>query len=101
MANTLDELRAQRPGDREAIDAHKAEMLAEVRAYRLRELRERLNMTQTEVGHVLKVSQKRISTIEHGDLEHVQVDTLRRYAEALGGTLSVELKVGDEAFQIA
>lgn len=101
MAKTLDQLREQRPGDREAIDAHKAAMLAEVRAYRLRELRERLNMTQTEVGRVLNVSQKRVSTIEHGDVEHVQVDTLRRYAEALGGTLTVELKVGDEAFQIA
>ena len=30
-----------------------------------------------------------------------KVDTLRRYADALGGTLRVEVKVGDETYQIA
>lgn len=101
MAKTLDELRARRPGNRAAIEAHKAAMLAEVRAYRLRELRETYNLTQTDVAQDLKVSQKRVSTIEHGDLEHIQVDTLRRYAEALGGTLRIVVQVGDQAFRIA
>jgi hypothetical protein len=43
----------------------------------------------------------RVSNIEHGDLERVQIDTLRRYVEAVGGALRVEVELGDERFQIA
>ena len=41
------------------------------------------------------------ANIEHGDLERVQIDTLRRYVEAVGGALRVEVELGDERFQIA
>ena len=47
------------------------------------------------------VSQNRVSRIEHGDIERAQVDTLRKYVEALGGTLHVEVEYGDERIQIA
>ena len=40
MAKFIEELLAKRPVDRIAVDAHKKCMLDEVRAYRLRELRE-------------------------------------------------------------
>jgi predicted transcriptional regulator len=101
MAKTLNDLRKERPGNPAAVAAHKARMLAEVRAYRLRELREQCARTQVEVAHELDVSQKRVSKIEHGDIERTQVDTLRRYVEALGGELRIEVKVGDTAYQIA
>ena len=76
-------------------------MLAEVRAYSLRELREMLAMTQTDVAETLAITQKRVSEIERGDVDRTKVDTLRLYADALGGTLRVEARVGDEAYQIA
>lgn len=101
MAKTLDDLLAKRSVDPEKVAAHEARMRAEVRAYRLRELREAYNLTQTDVARELAVSQKRVSKIEHGDIEHTQVDTLRRYVEAVGGTLRVEVQVGDESYQIA
>jgi DNA-binding XRE family transcriptional regulator len=101
MAKTLEELLRERPGNPVACAAHKERMLAEVRAYRLRELREMLAMTQTEVATVLEISQKRVSEIERGQVDRAKVDTLRRYADALGGTLRVEVQVGDETFQIA
>ena len=47
------------------------------------------------------MSQNRVSRIEHGDIERAQVDTLRKYVEALGGTLHVEVEYGDERIQIA
>ena len=53
------------------------------------------------MAKVLVVSQKRVSNIEHGAVERAQVDTLRRYVEALGGTLLVEAKFGDETYRIA
>ncbi len=101
MAKTLDDLLAERLGDPEAQAEHMKRMLAEVRAYRLRELREMLALTQTDVAQTLEISQKRVSEIERGQVDRTKVDTLRRYADALGGTLRVEVQVGEETYQIA
>ncbi|TPJ33472.1 helix-turn-helix domain-containing protein [Mesorhizobium sp. B2-6-6] len=76
-------------------------MRSQVRAYRLRELRESLHLTQSELAAELQVSQNRVSTIERGDLAKAQLDTLRRYVQALGGTLNLEVQLGDETFKIA
>ncbi len=101
MAKTLENLLRERPVDRGAVDAHKKRMIDEVRAYRLRELREASSLTQVELASRLHVSQNRVSRIEHGDIERAQVDTLRKYVEAVGGTLRVEVEYGDERIQIA
>ncbi len=96
----LDALRAARPIDRERVDVHKRRMLDEVRAYRLRELREASSLTQVELAELLHVSQNRISRLERGDLERSQVDTLRKYVEAIGGRLRIEVELGDERIPI-
>lgn len=101
MTKSFDALLRERPVDRAAIDAHKKRMLDEVRAYRLRELREASELTQVELAERLQVSQNRVSRIEHGDIERSQVDTLRKYVEAVGGRLRVEVEFGDERIQIA
>jgi transcriptional regulator with XRE-family HTH domain len=101
MAKSLDELVRDRPVDRAQVDAHKRRMLEEVRAYRLRELREASDLTQVELAARLEVSQNRVSRIEHGDIERAQVDTLRKYVEAVGGHLRIEVELGDERIQIA
>lgn len=98
---TLEELAARRAPRRDVVDAHKELIRAQVRAYRLRELREQLDVTQTSMAEQLNVSQNRVSTIERGNLGKTQIDTLRRYVEALGGTLNLEVQLGDEAFRIA
>lgn len=101
MAKSLDDVLTKRPADRTAVDEHKRRMLDEVRAYQLRELREALGLTQVELAESLDVSQNRVSRLEHGDLERTQVDTLRRYVEAVGGQLHVEVEIGDRRIQIA
>lgn len=101
MTKTLEEMLGKRPVDRTAVEAHKKRMLDEVRAYRLRELREASQLTQVDLAKRLHVSQNRVSRIEHGDIERTQVDTLRRYVEAVGGQLRVEVELGDERIQIA
>lgn len=68
---------------------------------RLRELREQFDITQVELAKELEISQNRVSRIERGDLDKTQVDTLRRYVEARGGTLRLEVQVGEQTFQIA
>ncbi len=101
MAKSLNDLLRERPVNRQAVNAHKKRMLDEVRAYRLRELREASSLTQVELASRLNISQNRVSRIEHGDIERAQVDTLRKYVEALGGILRVEVEYGDERIQIA
>ena len=58
-------------------------------------------MTQVELAKELSVTQNRVSAIERGDIDHTQVDTLRRYVQALGGKLEVAVSFGDESFKIA
>lgn len=101
MAKSIDEMLTKRPVDRVHVDEHKKRILDEVRAYRLRELREASELTQVELAERLQVSQNRVSRIEHGDIERAQVDTLRKYVEAVGGRLRVEAEFGDERIQIA
>lgn len=101
MAKTLEELIAERPGNRKAQQEHEKRMLAEVHAYKLREIREALAMTQTDVAETLDISQKRVSEIERGMVDRTKVDTLRRYADALGGTLRIEFQIGSNTYQIA
>ena len=60
-----------------------------------------LAMTQTDVAAVLEISQKRVSEIERGQVNFTKVDTLRPYDDALAGALRVEVKFGDETYQIA
>jgi transcriptional regulator with XRE-family HTH domain len=91
----------KRPVDREKVDAFKKQMRDEIRAYRLREIRESLSITQVELAERLNVSQNRVSRIEHGDIDRSQLDTLRRYVEAVGGTLRVEVVIGDDQILIA
>ena len=100
MAKSVETVLAKRPVDRAVIDHHKKRMLDEVRAYRLRELREALNLTQVQLSQLLDVSQNRVSRLEHGDLERTQVDTLRRYVEAVGGQLHLEVEIGDQRLRI-
>jgi predicted XRE-type DNA-binding protein len=98
---TLDDWLAKRPVDRKAVERHKARMRAELRAHALRELREAQGLTQTQVAGLLHVSQNRVSALERGEVEHIQIDTLRRYVDALGGQLRIEAQLGDDRIQIA
>lgn len=92
---TIDDILAERPVDRGRVEAHKARMLSEVRAYRLRELREDAGLTQAQVAERIGVGQRQVSKIEHGDLDAAKIGTIRRYLEAVGGSLSLEYVAGN------
>ena len=76
-------------------------MRDQLRAYRLRELREESELTQVALAELLQVSQNRVSRIERGELDRTQLDTLRRYIEALGGTLHLEAEFDGERVELA
>ena len=101
MTITLEEQLQLRPVDPAELAHLKNEMRQYARAYRLREVREAQAMTQVAVAKQLGIGQNRVSQIERGDIDHSQVDTLRRYVEALGGRLTVEAEFGDARYIIA
>jgi DNA-binding XRE family transcriptional regulator len=101
MAMTLGEFVAEHPVDRGRVEAHKERMLAEVRAYRLRELREEVGLTQAQLADRIGVGQRQVSKIERGDLDSAKIGTIRNYLEAVGGGLVIEYVVGDRRVQVA
>lgn len=101
MAMRMDEFLAQHPVDRANIEVHKQRMLAEVRAFKLRELRQDAGLTQQQVAERIGVSQRQVSKIERGDLDSAKAGTIRGYLEAVGGELALEFIVGDTRVQVA
>ncbi|MEU3421949.1 XRE family transcriptional regulator [Streptomyces murinus] len=85
----------------EERQAAKERLLAEVRAYRLAEIRREQELTQREIADSMGVSTPRISAIEHGDIDRTEVATLRSYVRALGGQLRVVADFGDTQYTVA
>ncbi|MEO3871783.1 XRE family transcriptional regulator [Nonomuraea sp. B12E4] len=84
-----------------AKEAAMARLKAEVRAHKLAEVRRDQELTQRDVADAMGVSGPRVSAIEHGELDRVEVSTLRAYVEALGGQLRVIADFGDTEYKIA
>jgi DNA-binding XRE family transcriptional regulator len=78
-----------------------ASLDAYIAGYHLKELRKALGKTQAEIAAVLGVSQSRVSQIENGDLAAMELDTLRAYAQALGGHLDITVSVGPHSIKVA
>jgi predicted XRE-type DNA-binding protein len=57
--------------------------------------------TQAELAEVLGVPQSRISQIENGKIEAMELETLRAYAVALGGHLDITVSVGPHTVKVA
>jgi predicted transcriptional regulator len=82
------------------VAALQRQMLAEVRAHRLAELREAYGLNQANVAQRLGVSQSRVSRLERGDMDHTELATIRAYVVALGGELEIVAKFGDERITV-
>jgi predicted XRE-type DNA-binding protein len=55
---------------------------------------------KAEVAHILGVSQSRVSQIENGDIEAIELETLRPYATALGGHVDITVSVGPHSIKV-
>jgi len=78
------------PERRERNEAAAQQMLVEMA---LAELRKAAGLTQTELAQMLGVSQANLSKLEHQS--DIQVGTLRRLVEALGGQLELVVTMPD------
>lgn len=84
----------------EVLGEARRRLLTERTAYRLAEIRKEAGLTQTQLAEAMGVSQNRVSVIERGKVENMELDTLRAYVEALGGTVRVTADFADHSVDI-
>lgn len=84
--------------DPERAERVKGRAQAELRAMTLRELREEVGRTQTELAELAEVTQSALSRIERR--EDNPIEALRRYVEALGGELEVVAVIGNKRVKL-
>ncbi len=82
-----------------ARERSRAALRAEQRGHQLAQLRRNTGLIQAQVAAMMGVSQARVSQIEHGKV--TEVDAIRGYVEALGGTVDVVARVGDWTVKVA
>ncbi|MBS6940358.1 MAG: XRE family transcriptional regulator [Slackia piriformis] len=75
-------------GEEQMRDA-RAKTALKCEAYALRQARKAAGMTQTEIARIMGVSQNRVSKMENGDIAVMSIESVRRYIEAIGGTVSL------------
>ncbi|CAO5165646.1 putative antitoxin HigA2 [Frankia sp. AiPs1] len=95
MVSTWVDFRARRPPRKDEVAGHRARLDAEVRAYRLKEIREEQGLTQTELAERMHVKQPSVSDLERGALDRAGLSTIRAYVEALGGKVEIVADFGD------
>ena len=88
------------PGDEDRVSALEEDLRAQVRAYKLAEIRKARHLTQQQVAAALGVSKARVSQIEHGQADRTAVQGLASYVAALGGRLELVADFGDERIVI-
>ena len=62
--------------------------------YHLAQIRKQQGMTQAQVAAAMGVSQVRVSRMEHGDVEKMQVESIASYVAAIGGHLRLVADFG-------
>jgi len=85
---TLKELMAQQSEESQERIAAKVEELRIIVA--LNQLREELNVSQTELAAAMGVKQPTVAKIEQPDNDP-RLSTLKRYVTALGGEVSIDV----------
>ncbi|MFF2148333.1 XRE family transcriptional regulator [Kitasatospora sp. NPDC058190] len=86
--------------DPQRVSAHREKLDAEVRAYRLAEIRREQDLTQADVAEIIGITQPNVSRLESGALDTAAIATIRAYVEALGGQLRMVADFGDRTLTI-
>ena len=97
---TLKELMAQQSAENQERMAAKVDVIRRIVA--LNQLREELNISQTELAAAMGVKQPTVAKIEQPGNDP-RLSTLKRYVSALGGEMSIDVTLPNGkriAFQI-
>lgn len=86
------------PKSREQVERHKRDMEADLFACKMVDLRQELGISQTDLSERLGISQAGVSKLERST--DPKLSTMRKLTEALGGTLHIEVRVGDRSIEL-
>jgi transcriptional regulator with XRE-family HTH domain len=95
---TLEEFLEKYPVDEKRMTSLRRKSQALIDGVKLAELRQVKRLTQAQMAKKLKIDQSNVSRIERGSFDPIEIRTLRRYVEALGGELEIRVKI-DEVSQ--
>lgn len=90
-----DEVRKKFPVNEKRLAKYAKMMQAAIDGVKLSELRQLQKFTQAQMAKKLKIDQSNVSRIERGRFDAVEIRTLRKYVEALGGELEIRVKIDD------
>lgn len=82
------------PKRRANVARERQEVVAEIIAFNLAELRKAKAVTQVEIAGMLCRKQSSVSALEHS--EDPKLSSLREYVEALGGRLEIAVVFEDD-----
>ena len=88
---TLDDLMTALPAERQQRIKDKANVLSQ--SIELAKLRRTVALKQTELAALMGVTQASVSKVESG--KDIQLSTLQNYVSALGGEISITVKMPD------
>jgi predicted XRE-type DNA-binding protein len=69
-------------------------------SFSLKDIRKAQGLTQTDIAKRLNVSQIRISQLENGKLEKVQLNTLKSYLQAVGVEMTIKVDLDGSEVEI-
>src|SRR5712691_15796 len=98
MAKAYKDLRDKVRSNPERAARVKTRRQAMEDALALAEIREKRELTQTDIAQVLEMSQANVSRIERQ--QNLYLSTLAEYVEALGGELKISAVFADEEVEI-
>jgi predicted XRE-type DNA-binding protein len=101
MMDPLQDLMANLPPDHPVRSLHNGHSRPKTETNVLRNLRHSRRLTQAELADLLYVTQERVSALERGGVARAQIGSLRRYVEALGGRLHIEVELDGERHEIS
>lgn len=97
---TLEQVLERRPVDPARAKKIRSESEAFVAVFPLIDLREEFGLTQTALASVIGIDQSNVSRIERGKLSTMEIATLQKYIEALGGTIEIHARFGKKTHLI-
>ena len=100
MSDLKEYLEKRGVSDEQMVEARQRTQAC-IDAYRLREARKACDLTQVELAKAMGVSQNRISRIENGDINAMSLDSIRRYIEAVGGSITLVADLPSGRFRLA
>ena len=88
MGRSLEEVtQSLSPEMHQKIENGTKDLILEVETLRLKQLRERWEISQQELAKILDISQPAVSKLENQ--QDILLSTLRQYVESLGGKLEI------------